>query len=336
MIGAGTGGTGSGAGAGGASRESSTVDAATTGGVVDAVRGNDASTAQTTACAASDARRPRGRRPGAIAATMTPRRAMGSFVASARGSVLGTAAMSARHLLLDSPAMGRKVHLWTYGEVGRPLVVFPSNAGVAHEWQKSGMIDALAPLLAAGRMKIYCPETNVSRSFSGKGSMDERIAHHHAYERFVLETLVPFIRNDSRTPDATMTATGCSVGALYASLFVLKHPETFSQALCLSGRYRASKFFDGRANTDVYYNDPLAFVPNLEGAALQRVRARAHLVVVVGRGAHEDGCIPETTEFGTWLQRKEIPNHVALWGHDSRHDYTWWARQASHYLNQLF
>ena len=244
--------------------------------------------------------------------------------------------MSARHLLLDSPAMGRKVHLWCYGHAGRPLVVFPSNAGIAHEWDSGGMIEALSPLLAAGRIKIYCPESNVSRSFSGEGSLEERVAHHHAYERFVLETLVPFIRRDCHLPDASMVATGCSVGALYTSLFVLKHPEVFPQGLCLSGRYRASKFFDGRSNGDLYYNDPLAFVPNLEGQALQRVRRQAHLIVVVGQGAHEDGCIPETREFGGWLRNKDIPHHLAFWGRDSRHDYTWWRRQAVHYLQQLF
>ncbi len=80
--------------------------------------------------------------------------------------------MTARHLLLDSPALGRRVHLWAFGEMGRPLIVFPSNAGVAHEWQKGGMIEALSPLLAAGRIKIYCPETNVSKTFSGEGSVE--------------------------------------------------------------------------------------------------------------------------------------------------------------------
>ena len=232
--------------------------------------------------------------------------------------------------------MGRRVHLWSFGEVGRPLVVFPSSAGVAHEWQKAGMIDALGPLLAAGRVKIYCPESNVSRSFSGEGSVEERMAHHHAYERFVLETLVPFIREDCRSPEVPMVATGCSVGALYAANFVLKHPETFRRALCLSGRYRASHFFGGASSPDLYFNDPLAFLPNLEGPALARVRRQAHLTVVVGRGAHEGGCIPETAELGTWLERKGIPNLTSFWGHDSRHDYTWWRKQASHYLSQMF
>jgi esterase/lipase superfamily enzyme len=244
--------------------------------------------------------------------------------------------MSSRHILLDSPSLGRRVHLWAFGDVGRPLLVFPSSAGVAHEWQRAGMIDALSPLLAAGRVKIYCPESNVSRSFSGDGGVDERMAHHHAYERFVLETLVPFIRDDCRSPHATMVTTGCSVGALYAANFVLKYPEVFPQGLCLSGRYRLSRFFDEPATPDVYFNDPLAFVPNLHGADLERVRRNAHLIAVVGRGAHEGGCITETAELGTWLHRKQIPHHLAFWGTDSRHDYRWWARQATHYLSQLF
>lgn len=246
--------------------------------------------------------------------------------------------MEGSHQLLDSPAMGRRVHLWTFGDAGRPLVVFPSNAGVAHEWQKAGMINAIAPLIAARRVKVYCPETNVSRSFSGKGhSVDERMAEHRAYERFVLETLAPFIHRDCHARHETIVTTGCSMGALYASLFVLKHPEEFGQALCLSGRYRASAMFRrGTSSTDLYYNDPLAFVPNLAGDPLWRVRRQAHLTLVVGRGPHEEGCIPETAEFGTWLARKEIPHHVAFWGHDSAHNYTWWRRQAWHYLSQIF
>lgn len=232
--------------------------------------------------------------------------------------------------------MGRRVHLWTFGDAGKPLVVFPSNAGVAHEWQKGGMIDALAPLIASRRLKVYCPETNVSRSFSGRGSVDKRMAHHRAYEAFVLETLVPHVRRDCRAAHDTIVTSGCSMGAMYASLFVLKHPETFGQSVCLSGRYRASKLFDGQSSTELYFNDPLAFLPNLEGAALEHVRRHAHVIAVVGRGAHEHGCIRETAELAHWLDRKAIPNHVAFWGKDSRHDYTWWQRQAVHYLGQLF
>ncbi|MFZ5443039.1 MAG: alpha/beta hydrolase-fold protein [Myxococcota bacterium] len=243
--------------------------------------------------------------------------------------------MSSRHVLLESPAFGRRAHVWCFGEVGRPVIVFPSNAGIAHEWQQTGMVDALGPLLAAGRIKLYCPESNVSQSFSGEGPLAARMERHRQYERFVLETLVPFIREDCRSPDARMFATGCSMGALYASLFALKFPEVFRGALCLSGRYRGANFTHGGYSDELYFNDPLAFVPNLEGRELERVRRQTHLTLVVGRGAHEGGCLPETLELGRWLHRKGVPSHLGVWGHDSRHDYTWWRRQAAHYLPQL-
>lgn len=244
--------------------------------------------------------------------------------------------MNARHHLIDSPELGRRQHVWTFGTGGNPLVVFPSNAGVAHEWRAGGMIDALTPLLRTGRVKVYCPETNVSRSFSGEGSVNQRMAHHNAYEYFVMKRLVPFIREDLKNPRARMVATGCSVGALYSSIFALKHPETFKGTLCLSGRYRTSWFFDDVMTKDVYFNDPFAFVPNLRGAALERVRRHAHFTLVVGRGAHEDGCIPETLKFGELLRSKGIPHHLALWGTDSSHTYPWWQKQAQHYLSQMF
>jgi hypothetical protein len=74
-------------------------------------------------------------------------------------------AIAGRHQTIDSPELGRPVHLWTFGWFGQPLIVMPSAAGMAHEWQQQGMIDALAPLLRAGRIKLYCPETNVAEAW---------------------------------------------------------------------------------------------------------------------------------------------------------------------------
>lgn len=244
--------------------------------------------------------------------------------------------MSSRHILLESSALGRRAHVWCFGTVGRPVIVFPSNAGVAHEWQRSGMVDALAPWLKAGRLKLYCPESNISQTFSGEGAIDDRMHRHRVYEQFITETLVPFIREDCRGPHLRMTAAGCSMGAMYSALFALKFPEIFRSALCLSGRYRGSEYIKGGSYSEsLYFNDPLAFVPNLDGAALERVRKHTHLTLVVGRGAFEGRCLPETVELGQWLHKKRVPSHLGVWGTDAKHDYTWWKRQVAHYLPQV-
>lgn len=238
--------------------------------------------------------------------------------------------MQGRHLMLDSAAMGRKVHVWAYGNYGLPVIAFPSAAGFAHEWDKQGMVAVLEPLLQRGRIKLYCPESNVSEAWTRKESpLGERMQKHLAYERFVLDTLVPFVRQDCRWADAPIAATGCSLGAMYAVNFALKHPEVFRRALGMSGRYLATALTDGQVNGDVYFSSPLHYVPGLQGEALGRVQRATNITLVCGQGPYEEGCIEETIALGQLLDRKGIPNLTDIWGKDSKHDWPWWKEQLS-------
>ena len=135
------------------------------------------------------------------------------------------------HYQLDSPPLGRRIHLWVYGHFGQPIVVFPSAAGFAHEWEAQGMVASLAPLLDGGRIKLYCPESNVSEAWTRQDADPAwRIQRHLAYERFVLETLVPAVRADCRSETLPLATAGCSFGGFYAANFALKQPETFRWA----------------------------------------------------------------------------------------------------------
>jgi esterase/lipase superfamily enzyme len=244
--------------------------------------------------------------------------------------------MSGQYMQIPSPDLGRRVHMWKYGYFGAPVLVFPSAGGFAHEWQQHSMITALSPLIEAGKIKLYCPESNVAEGWTRQEAHPAwRIQRHLAYERFILNTLVPFIREDCNTPNIPIAVTGTSLGAMFASLFALKHPETFPWALCMSGRYLATRFTDGFINDEIYFNSPLHFVPNLSGDALQRVR-KTHLVLVCGQGAYEGGCIDETIAMAEVCQRKGIPHTRDIWGHDSAHQWPWWKRQTIHHFGRHF
>jgi esterase/lipase superfamily enzyme len=233
--------------------------------------------------------------------------------------------------------MGRRMHLWRYGQFGAPLVVFPSAAGFAHEWHAHGMLDALADLVNGGRLKVYCTETNVAEAWTRRENDPAwRIQRHLDFERYVLDELVPFIRHDCRTEGIPLAAAGCSLGAWYSVNFALKQPEIFRYALGMSGRYDISEFAQGFTSPDVYFNNPMAYVPGLTGDDLERVRAGTRLVLVCGQGKWEDGNIDETRKFAALLADKQIPHQEDIWGHDVAHEWVWWRRQARHHLAAAF
>ncbi len=245
--------------------------------------------------------------------------------------------MRRRHELIQSAAMGRRMNVWCFGHFGTPLLVFPSAAGFAHEWDVQGMVETLAPLIEGGRLKLYCPESNVSQAWTNKTEPPQiRMQAHAAYERFILDDMVPAIRRDCNSTSIRIATSGASLGAFYAANFTLKNPEIFFYALCLSGRYKATHFTGGYSSLDVYYNDPIAYVSNLNGEHLERIQQHTFLSMVCGQGPWEEGCIDETRLLCNLFEAKGIPHHRDIWGHDVAHDWNWWRRQAWFHLANRF
>ncbi len=239
--------------------------------------------------------------------------------------------------LIPSQSMGRKVYLWQFGHFGAPVLVFPSAAGMAHEWEAHGMTDALSRFIDGGKIKLYCVESNVSEAWTKKESDPAwRIQRHLAYERFVIDDLVPFIRGDCRTPGIKIGATGCSLGAFYSANFALKFPEVFDYALCMSGRYEITEFTGGFNSQDVYFNNPMAYVPNLGGETLDRVKANTFLTLVCGQGKWEEGNHQETARLAGLLAQKGIPHELDLWGAEVHHEWSWWMQQAQKHLGSRY
>lgn len=236
---------------------------------------------------------------------------------------------------IPSTAMARPMHLWRYGHFGAPCLIFPSASGLAHEWESQSMVEALSDLIEGGRLKLYCAESNVAESWTRRSHDSAwRIKRHQDFERYVLFELVQFIREDCRSPHARIAVAGCSLGALYAANFALKYPSIFHYALCLSGRYDVARLNDGWTNADVYLNDPLAYVPNLEGQHLEQVRRHTHLVLVCGRGKWESGNLEETETFARELAAKDISHEKDVWGQDVSHEWTWWKRQVRYHFQK--
>src|SRR3954452_17969096 len=105
--------------------------------------------------------------------------------------------MDRRHVSLHSHAIGFSLGVIAYGYYGRPLLVFPSQQGHCWDYENMGMIDAIAGLVDAGRVKVYCVDSLDSFTWQDDGlPLEERARGHGAYESFILDQVVPLIHED--------------------------------------------------------------------------------------------------------------------------------------------
>jgi esterase/lipase superfamily enzyme len=226
--------------------------------------------------------------------------------------------------------------LIAYGHWGRPLLAFPAEAGRAWDWENNGMIDAVADLIDAGRVKLYCVDSADAWTWSDSGApTEERARRHDEYERWLLGAAVPWIAGDCGGPTEIM-ATGASLGAYHAANLVLRHADVFPLGICMSGNYDPTSWHAwGEQGAATYFNNPMAYVANAEGDHLEWLRSRVSLVLVVGQGAfevHPTGSLPGTHAFARVLADKGIRHELDVWGYDIPHDWPSWQAQLRHHL----
>lgn len=220
-----------------------------------------------------------------------------------------------------------------YGDWGRPLIAFPSEAGDEWDWERHGMVDELGPLLGEGRVKLYCVPSYDRESWTRNDlPLEERAERHGRYDWWILARVVPFVQADSHTHEVLLA--GTSFGAYHAANFCLKRADLFPLALCLSGVYDVSLLGGGPRGDAVYFNNPADYVGGLHGDHLDWLRSQANLVLVVGRGAWEDstGSLDQTHRFAALLAEKGLRHELDVWGEDSPHDWPAWRAQIAHHL----
>ncbi|MBV9592278.1 MAG: esterase, partial [Actinobacteria bacterium] len=219
---------------------------------------------------------------------------------------------------------------------GRPVLVFPAEQGRAVDFEDNGLIDAVAGLVDAGRVKIYCVDSFDRETWSRQElPTEERARRHGAYESWILEQVVPFVLEDCRGAGEIIT-TGCSLGAYHAVNFALRRADLFPLAIGLSGNYDPASWNGwGELSDATYFNNPCANVVNLSGEHLEWLRAQLSVLLVAGQGAwetHPTGALPSTRHLAGLLQAKGIRCELDLWGQDAAHDWPWWQRQLAHHL----
>jgi esterase/lipase superfamily enzyme len=225
------------------------------------------------------------------------------------------------------------ITLVRWGHWGAPVLLFPTAGGDAEECERMQMIDSLAPLVDAGRVKIYSLDSLAGRALAAKwGSEAHRCWLLNRFEEMVAAEIVPAIHADCGGPQPVIAA-GASLGAFKAVAVLVRYPELFRAAVGMSGSYDLEALFGFHGTTDYYFAAPLSFLPNLgEGPQLDRLRHR-FVILAYGQGRWED---PDVNwRMAGVLGAKGVPNRVDAWGPEWDHDWPTWRRMLPLYLDEL-
>lgn len=228
--------------------------------------------------------------------------------------------MQRNHTKWWSPSLGRDMEMLVFGHGGTPLLAFPSSMGRYFEWEDFGMVKALAPQLENGHNQLFCVDSVDSESFYNK-KIDPytRIKRHQQYEQYVIDEVLPFVRNHSG--QNFIMAAGASFGAYHALNFVLKQPSQFGKLIAMSGAFDIKGQMDGFYNDDVYFSNPVDYLPNLNDEHTLNALRETQIILTT---AEQDPCKDKNLHMSYLLTDKGIPFTLDLTPDAFGHDWPWW------------
>lgn len=224
----------------------------------------------------------------------------------------------------------------TYGHAGYPLLILPTDEADFLECERFQLIETLKPWIKAGKLRVYCVNSvNHSGLLNPQAAPALKIEYVARYDSYLVHEVLPFIRNDCANIDHLPLIAGMSLGASLAGNTFFKHPNLFWGALLFSGRYDLREYLQNYYSNEVYFNNPVDFLPNLADDYYYPILAQGkrQIILFSGQGAYES---PQSAQrLSHILGQKAIPHHLDVWGHDVTHDWVWWRKAMRYHLGKL-
>lgn len=234
--------------------------------------------------------------------------------------------MIENYLKWHSPNLGKEFEMLVFGDKGFPMLLFPTSMGRYYESKDFGLIDAIGWFIEEGRIKVYCPDSIDAESwYCTDISPAQRAFNHHCYDKLLREEILP--RMEDETGYQRIVAAGCSFGGYHAANFAFRYPDKVSYLLSLSGIFDIKGRVDGHYDDNVYYHNPMDFMPGNQHEDLWRMG------IVLGV-ADNDVCRHSNEQFSRLLTEKKMAHWLDVRPHTS-HDWPAWREMLPHYLSLI-
>ena len=227
-----------------------------------------------------------------------------------------------------SSRLGRDMEMLVFGDGGTPILVFPTSQGRFYEYEDRGMIATLGDRIGNGVLQFFCVDSVDSESWYNRHVHPHvRVARHLQYEQYLLQEVVPLIRQKNSTP--MLQVTGCSFGGFHAVNFALRHPDVVTHCVSMSGAFDILQFLDGYYSEECYFNCPPHFLPGMTDPwYVDRYRQNFY---VLATGEH-DFCWNENERLAAIMRSKQINYRLDVWHDGTGHDWPWWLKMARTYF----
>jgi esterase/lipase superfamily enzyme len=218
------------------------------------------------------------------------------------------------------------IEMLVHGHQGYPVVLFPSTMGRYYESKDFGLIESVRWFLEQGLVQIYCPDSIDKHSWYNKDVHPaDRVRNHMWYDKMVREEIVERIRWNTGTGKVVMT--GASFGGFHAANFAFRHPGLVSHLFTMSGAFDIRSFMDGYYDENVYFNNPIDFLPGAQDGNLWSMK------IILGT-SEWDICRPANEYLSGLLNQKHIGHWLDMRGW-VEHDWPLWKEMFPHYLSLI-
>lgn len=219
-----------------------------------------------------------------------------------------------------SPSLGKDMRVAIYGERGTPVLAFPTRGKTCEQWEEYGMTEAISLQLEEGYNQLFCIDSVDEESLlNEKIDASKRITRHIQFESFILDEVVPFIRKTNRIE--YLIIIGVDLGGYHAINLALKYPKQFGKAVGLSGVYDIKHFLDDFYNDNVYYNNPVDYMPNLnKQLLLNQIREVDYRLVSYANDQRRE----QAEHMSNVLRMKFIEHELDIWDIDENDEWELW------------
>jgi esterase/lipase superfamily enzyme len=226
-------------------------------------------------------------------------------------------------LRFSVPLLAREVDVAVSGQGPVPLLCFPTSLGAATELEQQQFL----PMDSA--YTLFCVST-IDRDalLDCASSPRQRIERHSAYESALVHQLAPMIQ--ARSGRSTFAVCGAGLGGYQAFNFAMRHPDLVHSCTTFGAPFDIRGFFRGYFDEDVYFHNPVEYLPNLTDSwFLDRYR---NMRIVFATG-ESDLYLGENQRISGILNGKAISHWLDIWGNGAGHDWLWWRQMARKHFN---